>query len=410
MNHSIFCFLSLIVATSAVAMPAAVADPIPDPPPAAPVKTVLKRLVETHILPGVVTLVADKDRVLGVETVGDADIATKKPMRPDTVFWIASMTKPITGVALMLLVDEGKVNLDDPVAKYLPEFKDQWLAVEQDDTHVLLKRPQHSVTVRNLLTHTSGLPHFTTLEDRAFVTPERPDGIMPVLPLWLAVRGYAQSSLRFEPGTRWEYCNAGLNTAGRIVEVVSGMPFEEFLQKRLFHPLGMKDTTFSPGKRQLSRLARSYRPNADHTGFIETAIPFAEFPLTERRREPFPAGGLFSTAADLARFCQMMLNRGVFHGKRIVSEAAVREMTKSQLLNVPYGLGWGAESDGSFGHNGAFGTDMAVYPSRNRIVILLVQHATLQREKIDAGTVRREVTAAVFQQFGSDDATVTGSR
>ena len=131
-------------------------------------------------------------------------------------------------------------------------------------------------------------------------------------------------ALQFEPDTRYQYSNAGINTAGRIIEVVSGMPYEEFLDRRLFGPLGMKDTTFRPSKRQSARLAKSYKPNADDTDLEEIPIAQLRYPLDDRARQPMPAGGLFSTARDLARFCRMVLNGGSFEGTRYLSEAAVR--------------------------------------------------------------------------------------
>src|SRR5262245_22162734 len=155
-------------------------------------------------------------------------------MKTDNVFWIASMSKPITAVGLMMLVDEGKVKLDDPVEKYLPEFKDQWLAAEQDKDHVLLKKPKHPITVRNILSHTSGMPFKSAMEEPTL------DG----LALRDAVRSYVLTPLQTEPDTKYQYSNAGINTAGRIIEVVGGMPYEDFMQKRLFDPLGMKDTMF----------------------------------------------------------------------------------------------------------------------------------------------------------------------
>src|SRR5438045_3398132 len=194
----------------------------------------LQPYVEKQELAGAVALVADNDKVLTCETVGYADVAAKKPMQNDSLFWIASQSKPITATALMMLVDEGKVKPDDPVEKYLPEFRDQWLTVEQDREHMLLRRPRHPITVREILSHTSGLPFKSALEQPT----------LDLLPLRFAVRSHAMNFLQFEPGSKYQYSNAGINTAGRIIEVVSGMPYEDFLDKRLFGPLDMKDTTF----------------------------------------------------------------------------------------------------------------------------------------------------------------------
>lgn len=329
----------------------------------------LQPFVESHTLAGAVTLVANREKVLDVETVGFADIAGHKPMRPDTVFWIASMSKPITGAALMILVDEGKVSLDDPIDKFLPEFKNQWLAVEQDKDHVLLKKPKQPVTVRHIMNHTSGMPFKSDMEQPTL------DG----LTLKDAVRSYAMTPLQTEPGTKYQYSNAGINTGGRIIEVVSGVPFETFLEKRICEPLGMKDTTFWPNEEQLSRLAKPYKPNADKTNLEETTIGQLTYPLNESKRQPMPAGGLFSTANDVSNFCRMVLAGGTFEGKKILSEEAVKAMTSHQTGDLPtsYGVGWATPktAGGPFGHGGALSTNMQVDPQKGLVLVYLVQHA-----------------------------------
>lgn len=190
------------------------------------------------------------------------------------------------------------------------------------------------------------------------------------------MRSYAMTPLEFEPDRGYRYSNAGINTAGRIIEVVSGMPYEEFLDERLFKPLGMKDTTFWPDEEQLTRLAMSYKPKADKSGLEEIKIGQLLYPLSDPSRQPMPAGGLFSTARDVARFCQLVLNRGEFDGRRYLSEAAVKEMTKRQTpdtIKESYGLGW-ATGGGSFGHGGAFATNMSIDPARGLITVFMVQH------------------------------------
>ncbi|MDR3638818.1 MAG: serine hydrolase [Isosphaeraceae bacterium] len=331
------------------------------------IKSALQPFIESHSLAGAVTLVADKNEVLSLEAVGYADIAGGKAMPTDALFWIASQSKPVTATALMMLVDEGKVKLDDPVQKYLPEFHDTWLAVEQDKDHILLKRPDHPITVREILSHTSGLPFKSAIEDPT----------LDLLTLRVGAKSYAMTPLLFAPGTKYQYSNAGINTAGRIIEVVSGMPYEDFLDKRLFQPLGMKDTTFWPNEEQLTRLAKSYRPNSSKTDLEEIKIGQLKYPLNDRSRQPMPAGGLFSTAADIARFCQMVLNRGEFKGKRYLSEASVAEMTKRQThasLKDSYGLGW-ATGGRSWGHGGAQATNMTIESDRGLIFVWMVQAA-----------------------------------
>lgn len=350
-------------------------------PIVAGVASELEPFVDNHTLAGAVTLVASRDRILAVEAIGWADIAARKPMRADTLFWIASMSKPMTTAALMTLVDEGKIRIDDPVERYLPEFRNEWMAAEQDRDHILLKRPAHAITVKNILTHTSGLAPTSAME-----TPS-----LDLLALRDAVRSYAMTPLQFEPDSRYRYANAGINTAGRIIEVVSGMAYEEYLAKRLLQPLGMKDTTFRPSEAQLRRLAKSYKSNPAKQELEEVPITQLSYPLTDRKRQPMPAGGLFSTARDVASFCQMILAGGVFKGNRILSEAAVRQLTSLQTGDLRindsdatgYGFGWSVlrrpaadgRSAGSFGHGGAYKTMMWVDPPRNLVMVLMRQHS-----------------------------------
>jgi CubicO group peptidase (beta-lactamase class C family) len=379
-------FITLLIPTILLLTP--LLTPAEDPP-AKGVTAVLQPFVERHALAGAVTLVADKERVLSLEAVGYADITANKSMPTDALFWIASQSKSITAVALLMLVDEGKVKLDDPVEKYLPEFKGQWLTAEQDNKHMMLTKPKHSPTVRHILSHTSGMPFASAME--------RPT--LDLLPLRVAVSSYAMTPLLFEPGQKAQYSNAGINTAGRIIEVVSGMAYEEFLNKRLLEPLGMKDTTFWPTEEQLKRLAKSYRPSADKSDLEETPISQLKYPLSDRHRQPMPAGGLFSTASDIGRFCQMMLNRGTFADKRYLSEDAVKEMTKKQTgegVSQNFGLGWFVFGDG-FGHGGAQSTSMKVNTQHGLVLVYLVQHAGFPK---DGNKSQGTFEKAALERFG----------
>jgi CubicO group peptidase (beta-lactamase class C family) len=349
----------------------------------------LQAFVDRGTLAGAVTFVADKDRVLCLNTVGYANIAAHEPMRADTLFWIASQSKPITATALMILVDEGKVSLDDPVAKYLPEFSNQWIVAAQDQDHLLLRKPKHVVTIRHLLSHTSGMPFRSEMEQPT----------LDQLRLRDAVRSYAMTPLLFEPGSKYQYSNAGINTAGRIIEVVTGRKYEDFLQDRLFEPLGMRDTTFWPNAAQLHRLATSYKPSADKMGLEATTITQLEYPLDDHNRQPVPAGGLFSTADDLGKFCRMILNGGTLGGRRYLSQRAVREMTKKQTgaaLKDEYGLGW-ATGSGTFGHGGAYATDMTIDRKPGLIMVFMVQHAGFPG---NGGQSRAAFQKAAEAEFG----------
>lgn len=329
------------------------------------VSSALQPFVESGSLAGAVTVVANKDKVLSLETVGFMDVGAKQAMKADSLFWIASMSKPITGTALMLLVDEGKVKLDDPIEKYLPEFNELQVAVENGAE---LKKPSRLVTVRDVMSHTSGMPFKSAKENPTL------DG----LPLKDAVLSYAATPLQSEPGAKYQYSNAGINTGARIIEVVSGMSYEDFMDQRLFKPLGMKDTTFWPNEEQVSRLAKPYKPSADKTKLEETTISQLTYPLSKRNnRYPMPAGGLFSTGADVATFCRMLLNGGELNGKRYLSAEALKTMTSKQTgdaVNNGYGIGWSTDGK-TFGHGGALATNMTIDPQRGLITVFLVQHA-----------------------------------
>lgn len=341
----------------------------------------LQPFVDNHTLAGAVVLVATPEKVLDVEAVGYADIAAKKPMTPDSLFWIASMTKPMTATALMMLVDEGKVDLDAPLSKYLPEYAGQMYVAEQADDHVTLKKPAKPATVRNVLSHTSGMMSNSPVEPK-----------LDSVRLREAVAAYSLAPTKFEPGSKYEYNNPGINIAGCIIEVVSGMPYEQFMQQRLFDPLGMQDTTFVLSDEQLSRLAKSYKPTPDMSNLEETDVWALTYPLNGQNRHAFPGGGLFSSAADVASFCRFVLAGGVRDGKRLLSEQAIREMTSTQtgdLLNegkseFGYGLGWqthrknhgasGPAVAGNCGHGGAYSTNMALDVEHDLVFVYLVQH------------------------------------
>ncbi len=338
------------------------AHPQPDP-----IQSYLQPLVNNHTLSGAVVLVADRDSILYLRGIGYRDIATSAPMPTNAMFWIASTSKPMTATAFMMLVDEGKVHLDDPVEKYLPEFKGQQVQVDQGSG----KPPQlvpanHPMTIREILSHTSGL---------RFRSAQQP-GALDLLPLKEQVRSFAAEPLIFQPGTSWQYSNEGLDTAARIIEVVTGIPYEQFMQQRLFDPLGMKDTTFWPDPEQISRLATSYEYDSKIASLKAIPIDQLTYPLGDRQhRFPMPAGGLFSTAADLSKFCQMILNGGAYNGHRFVSPEAIHEMSSRQndnLSNKGYGLGWSV-SPGAAGHGGAYSNDMEINFTNGRIFLFMVQ-------------------------------------
>jgi len=337
----------------------------------------MQEFVDAGQISGAVTLVGHEGKVVHLEAVGQADIENELPMAPDSIFAIASMTKPITATALLTLVDEGKVSLEDPVARYIPEFGDAKLEGGP------LKRP---VTLRDLLTHTSGLvgsqQNTGSLEETA--------------------RRLARRPLGFQPGERWQY-SPGITVCGRVIEVASGQPYDEFLADRVFTPLAMVDTTFHPTPQQQKRIVKLYKPGPE-AGTLEAASHWIN-ELSEDRT-PNPSGGLFSTAADMARFYQMVLAGGRGGGRRIVSPAAVKEMTSVQTGELTTGFtpgngwGWGwcvvrqpqgvsaMLSPGSFGHGGAFGTQGWVDPVRKTIFVLMIQRTDFGNS--DASEIRTE--------------------
>jgi CubicO group peptidase (beta-lactamase class C family) len=354
------------------------------------IEAYLQPLAQNHMFAGAVALVANRDRVVYLKAVGYRDIERKAPMTTDDLFWIASTSKPIAATALMMLVDEGKVNVDDPVEKYLPEFHGQMVSVTHagatDGVVGAASQPSlipanHPILVREILSHTSGLP---------FKSKAQPDAL-DTLPLKDAVLSFAAEPLMFQPNTDYSYSNEGLDTVARIIEVVSGIPYEQFLQERLFDPLGMKDTTFWPSAEQIRRLAKAYKLDAQTKTLTEVPISQLTYPLDDRqRRYPMPAGGLFSTAEDLSKFCRMILNGGVFNGKRIISLNALQEMTSRQnggLGGTSYGFGWGVSTSG-FEHGGALKNAMEIDPAKGRMLVFMVQQdgpwGTTEGDAIDS--------------------------
>jgi len=322
----------------------------------------MNEFVADQQISGSVTLVAHRGRIVHLEAVGRADVENERPMRKDTIFAIASMTKPITATAMMILQDSGKLSVSDPVSKYIPQFHD--VSIDGNP-------PNREITIRDLMTHASGIGGGQRNQGSLKRTAEL----------------IAEQPLQFQPGSKWKY-SPGLTVCGRVVEVASGQSFDRFLSERIFQPLKMVDTTFHPTPLQRKRLTQLYKPSDDEKSIQATSHWISQ--LSEERT-PNPSGGLFSTASDMARFYQMILNGGQLDGERFVSEAAVRRMTNVQTGDlVPgftpgngWGLGWcivrqpqGVTrmlSSGTFGHGGAFGTQGWVDPVRQMIFVLMIQ-------------------------------------
>jgi CubicO group peptidase (beta-lactamase class C family) len=355
----------------------------------------MQAFVDSQDIAGAVTVVGRKNGVLSIEAVGSLSLDTKQPMPRDGLFRIASMTKPITAIGIMILVDDGKLAVEDPVEKYLPEFKGQMLVAGRAAEAVTLKKPSRPITVRDLLTHTSGLPggYAPGIAD---IYVKRNHTLAE------AIMVQSQRPLEFEPGTKWAYCNAGIDTLGRIIEVVSGQSYEEFLQKRIFDPLEMKDTTFYPTPKQLERATPTY----DKKDGKLVVAPNSILNLPKDARFPIPAGGLYSTGADLAKLYQAMLGKGSLGKVRILSEESVATMTKVQTGELQtgftpgmgFGYGWAVVqkpvgvtamlSPGTYGHGGAFGTQGWLDPQQDLFMILLIQRVGLPNA--DGSKIREE--------------------
>ena len=336
----------------------------------------MKAFVDSGTMAGTVTLVARHGKVVALDAVGFTDIESKQALKTDAMFQLHSMTKPVVALAAMMLVEEGKLSIQDPVEKHLPEFRG--LRVLEGDR---LRKPARLVTVRDLMTHTSGMignppPSIGELHGALHKT------------LAEVVLVESQIPLDFDPGTKWQYSNPGIASLARIVEVVGGMPFEKFLEVRIFAPLGMKDTYIYPPKEKWHRMPTAYILK-DGKPLKYTADPLGEgaMKFREGAKYPLPEGGLYSTANDLFLLYQMMLNGGQLNGVRILSRHGVETMTKVHTGLLPtngpgmgYGLGWAVArdsaaaplSEGTYGHGGRYGTYCFIDPKRDLIGIFLI--------------------------------------
>jgi CubicO group peptidase (beta-lactamase class C family) len=330
-------------------------------------------MIVANEVPGVVTVVATPGSVLRVNAQGWADPEHKSSMRVDSIFWIASMSKPITAIAVLMLMEEGKLSLDDPIAKYVAELA----SLKTADG----KTPR--ITLRHLLTHTSGMGEATDEETKAART------LSDLIP------AFASKPLAFEPGSKWQYSQSGILTLGRIIEIVSGFPFEVFLRKRIFDPLGMKDTTFYLSEAQMPRWVIPARREGEQLVPAEIALLYGH-PPTWRGHYPASNGGLFSTAPDYTRLAQMLLNGGVLDGRRYLTAQSVRMMSTVQTGDLVTGFtpgnGWGLGvcivrqpqgitamlSPGSFGHGGGYGTQFWIDTKRGVALIMMIQRSNFK--------------------------------
>jgi CubicO group peptidase (beta-lactamase class C family) len=378
-------FLYAVSAAPGIAAPAVSAAAGLDQSRLELIRPRLQELVDNGTLPGVVALVARHGEIASLGAVGWSNIEERKPMRTDSIFQIMSMTKNFTGVAVMMLVEDGKIELRRNVEDYLPEFK----GIQVEEAQVgptRLHPPLHPPTVWQLMSHTSGLGG-----DPDGELSDNPRTMR--VPLADAVRFYGHEHLKFEPGTRWSYSNMGIAALGRIIETVSGDDYIHFVKTRILDPLGMKDTFFFAPPDKRDRIALVYK-HVDGKLVRSGDEILAGDPAKYRNGAKYPAPefGLYSTAPDLFRFYQMLLNGGTFEGRRYLSRQGIETMTRvftpsvnpsGWLGGTGYGLTFEVvdkpegtlllHSLGTFGHGGAFGTEGWIDPKNDLVRIELVQ-------------------------------------
>jgi CubicO group peptidase (beta-lactamase class C family) len=375
--------------------------------------------IDKGAIPGAVLLVARDGKVVYLQALGYRDREKSVSMKPDAIFRIASMTKPITSTAVMMLAEEGKIDLLAPVSQYLPEFKDVKVGVEKIDPGtgkpaLSLEDLQRPMTVQDLLRHTSGLvygPFGTSLVHQAYNKANLFDDNQTLAEFVTKLSGLP---LAHQPGTVWEY-GMSIDVLGRIVEVVSGFPFDQFTEERITKPLGMHDTAFYLSAPQAARLAE---PQVDPATSKRPDMGNVENLTKEKRRWFSGGGGLLSTAPDYARFCQMLLNGGELNGVRLLSPKTIAVMTSDQIppgiprfgyedlaptreMGQSFGLGFAVRTDA--GHNplsgsvgdyfwaGGDGTYFWVDPQEKLFAVIMVQMPFQQ-----AGYYRRALRELVY--------------
>lgn len=368
----------------------------------------MQSLVDDGKIAGGVTMMARHGKVIHLKAVGMADREEKEPMQTDSIFRIASMTKPITSVAVMMLVEEGKLGLDDPVSKFIPEFKNPQVLVSVKPWKT--EPAKREITIRHLLTHTSGLgysftPQVAALHDESNILTGVATSSEPVKE---TIRRLVKIPLIFEPGSSWNY-GMSIDVLGRVVEIVSGKSLGRYFEEEIFRPLEMKDTHFRLPPEKSSRLVAAYVPVdtclrkvqpgerlkekmvRDNEGFIGTMTISSDYPDSPSNVAESGGAGLSSTASDYMRFCQMLLNGGELNGKRVLNSDTVARMTSNQIgdlcvgtTDAKFGFGFAILPDqptvhpqlrNSYAWGGYWCTSFRVSPSGQWILITMAQVA-----------------------------------
>jgi len=358
--------------------------------------------VDCNDLPGMIATVARQGKTVYYEKVGWADKESDKPMQDDTIFTIASMTKPITAVAVMMLYEEGHFSLNTPISRFIPGFKDTKVYTgENKDGSLILVDPVQELTFRHLFTHTAGMSYGWNENDpvdRAYRQVRQHSEENNVqMTLMNVAESIAHLPLAFQPGTHWRYSMA-IDVLGALVEVIAGVPYEQFLAERIFEPLGMIDTAFYVPPEKVDRVATVY----GHPDPEKSMQPIKDIrPNTEPPSFPSPGGGLYSTISDYARFCQMLVNGGELDGECLLAPKTVAMFTinhtpaealpygfiENDLYHAGYGYSLGTRvlmdpsktgiygSVGEFGWDGAFATYFWIDPKEELYGLLMLQHS-----------------------------------
>ncbi len=307
----------------------------------------MQKLVDEKQIAGGVFAVARRGKVVQFETCGMMDIETEMPMKRDTIFRIYSMSKPITSVAAMMLYEQGKIKLDEPVSNYLPEFKGLKVAADPDAEEITEVPARREMTVRDLMRHTSGLTYgffSDTAVDMLYRKNLKLSGRGDTLEG--LVKSLSSIPLLYQPGTKWHY-SFSTDVLGRVIEVASGQSLDKFFAERIFEPLGMADTAFYVPAEKIDRFATNYGPNP------QGGLQPIDVPKTSRYTEMTTffsgGGGLVSTTGDYMRFCLMLLNKGQLDGRRLLRAETVEMMTKDQLPGQAFPIGTGGRAGVGFG-------------------------------------------------------------
>ena len=377
----------------------------------------MQTFVDEGLLSGAVTMAARRNKVVHFESVGYRDIESKSPMSNDSIFRIYSMTKPVTGVALMILYEESKFRLSDPVSKYLPELNDlQVFSGTDNDGNIVTEPPNHPMTIRELMSHTGGLTYGIFASSPVDSNYREAELLSNDLTNREFTRRLGKIPLKHQPGSRWEY-SVAVDVQGYLVEKLSGLPFDEFLDSRIFEPLNMVDTDFYVSEDKINRFAQVYGYN--DAGELEAGEGFAFSNFLEDPAFKSGGGGLVSTANDYMRFSQMLLNGGELDGTRILAPLTIELMRRDQTpkgmtgaMSGAGGLSFGLDfaivedpveaetySKGEYYWGGAAGTWFWIDPAEELVFVGMIQQFGALRPDVRS-TSRRLVYQAITDAYG----------